>query len=94
MRNLWILLIAGTLVGCSRPSVPPQQSPITTEIIVVDALGQKYRLVSEERRINDHLTQSELWEKIEPLDTNRWYAPTLGSKLDSNKPPIFNSLSR
>jgi hypothetical protein len=78
------------IAGCSHtPSVAPQ-----TSIVVVDGIGQKYRFVSPEVTNKNGTVTSELWEKIEPLDTNHWFARTLSSRLNTNGTPMFNSLSR
>lgn len=91
MRNLWLISVIGVLVGCSPKVSPPPQ---VNEVVVTDVRGQKYRFVSPEIANADGTKTVELWEKIEPRDTNRWYTPTLGSKMDTNNPPIFNSLMR
>ena len=92
MRNLWLIAVIGVvLVGCSpKVSSPPQVPNVT----VVDASGRTYRFVSPEIKNADGTATVELWERIDPMDTNRWYTPTLGSKYDTNHPPLFNSLSR
>lgn len=68
--------------------------PQTPEITVVDTIGYKYRLIQPEKVLSNNILQVELWERIDPLDTNRWYTPTLASKLYTNNPPLFNSISR
>lgn len=88
-----LLALLLTLCSCT-PKVDVPDFQVPGVVIVTDTLGQKYRLVEREKSLGNNLTQAELWEKIEPLDTNRWYTPSLGSKMDTNNPPIFNSLSR
>jgi hypothetical protein len=87
MKNLIVTLIGMcfVLVSCS---------PQPTEVRTIDIHGYKYRLVSVEKQLGPGMTQSELWERIEPLDTNHWYTPTLSSKVNSNSAPMFNSLMR
>lgn len=71
------------------------QTPIVTSNgIATDSMGNQYRMVSPETKNADGSVTTELWEKIKPLDTNRWYTPTLGSRFDTNHPPLFNSLMR
>ena len=64
------------------------------QVVVTDSNGYKYRLVEREKKLSNNTVQTELWERIEPLDTNRWYTPTLSSKINTNSPPLFNSLMR
>lgn len=86
-----LLSLILTLCGC-RPVIEKQ--PYIDPIVVVDSSGQKYRFVSPEIVNANGTTTAELWEKIEPLDTNHWYTPTLASKIYTNQPPLFNSLMR
>lgn len=88
---MFAILMIGLLAGC-RPVVEKQ--PYIEPTVVTDARGQKYRFVSPEMANANGTTTAELWEKIEPLDTNHWYTPTLASKFDTNNPPLFNSLMR
>jgi len=74
--------------GCTKDPVPVQ--PRTA----IDAFGSTYQLVSNEVAISNGEFKVELWEKIDPPDTNRWYVPTLSSKLDTNSVPMFNPLLR
>lgn len=63
-------------------------------VTATDVVGNKYRLISKEIILDDNLFQSELWEKFDPLDTNHWYSPVLGSEFQTNGPMMFNCLSR
>mgnify|MGYP007121596309 FL=1 len=92
------------LTACN-PTLPPSsqsvstvdkaQTPIqTVNGIATDSMGNQYRMVSPETKNADGSVTTELWEKIKPLDTNRWYTPTLGSRFDTNHPPLFNSLMK
>jgi len=92
MRNVWLVILLSVFVLGCRPVVEKQ--PYIDPTVVTDVRGQKYRFVSPEMANADGTVTVELWEKIEPLDTKRWYTPSLGSKLDTNNPPIFNSLMR
>lgn len=84
MKTLIVLFgICLLMVSCS-----PKQ------VFVTDTQGYKYRLVEREKKLTDNISQTELWERVEPLDTNHWYSPTLASKFDTNNPPMFNSLMR
>lgn len=80
-----LLILLFVLVGCDKPQQPT---------IVKDSLGHTYKLVESERKLTNGLAQVELWERIEPLDTNHWYTPILSSLKDTNNPPIFQSLMR
>ncbi len=61
---------------------------------VYDGFGKKYRKVTEERVLGSGISNVEVWERYEPLDTNHWYTPTLTSKIYTNDAPGFNSLFR
>lgn len=79
----------------TTPTIERSQTPIpTVNGIATDSMGNQYRFVSPETKNADGSVTTELWEKIKPLDTNRWYTPTLGSRFDTNHPPLFNSLMR
>ena len=62
--------------------------------IVTDVHGYKYRMISHEVKYSNGISKAELWERIDPLETNHWYTISLGSQFDTNNPPIFNSLMR
>lgn len=61
---------------------------------VIDGFGKKYRKVTDERTLGSGISNVEVWERYEPLDTNHWYTPTITSKIYTNDPPGFNSLFR
>lgn len=98
MKTIWLPLIFSLfLIGCKVEHQEPLKvypSKPTVGIIVVDVHGYKYRLVSLEKKLDGPLSQSELWERIDPLETNHWYTPTLSSKRDINSMLMFNSLAR
>ena len=87
-----IAIMASLFVGC-KPSIPQNGMIIESIIVVTDASGYRYQLVEPEKMV-DGMTMVALWERIEPLDTKKWYTPTLASKFDTNRPPTFNSLMR
>lgn len=78
-----MILIALILLGCN-PNVRE----------VVDIHGYKYRLVSSEKVISDTISQVEIWERVNPLDTNHWYTPTASSRLNTNQVMMFQTLMR
>jgi len=86
MKKIWGFALLSFLTGCR----PPQPSIPET---VTDINGYVYRLISPEKSLGNGMVQVELWERIEPLETNHYYTPTLGSKINGGT-PIFISLSR
>lgn len=92
MKNLWFAILLSVFVLGCRPVVEKQ--PYIPDTVVTDVSGKKYRFVSPAMANANGTVTVELWERIEPLDTNRWYTPTLGSKMDTNSPPMFHSLMR
>lgn len=98
MKTIWLpLVFALLLVGCSAKQQEPLKSypsKPTVGVVVIDINGYKYRLVSLEKSLGGVLSQSELWERIDPLETNHWYTPTLASKKNTNSSPMFNTLMR
>jgi len=90
--NKYLIFIIGALCGC-HPT--PQPTPSASErLTVVGADGYTYRLVRAERSLGGPMSEEELWERINPLVTNRWYSRTGYSKQHTNEPPTFNSLMR
>lgn len=79
------------MLGCKPVS---DKKPHIDPIIAIDESGKKYRFVSPEMVNSNGVVISELWERIQPPDTNNWYTPSLSSKLDTNKPKSFNALMR
>ena len=94
MKQIIVILtiMASLFIGC-KPSKPQNGMVVKPNAVVVDSNGYKYRFVRPEMVVNG-MTQVELWERIDPLVTNRWYTPTLASKFDTNHPPTFNSLMK
>lgn len=99
------IVLALCLTSCSTKTQPtptptvsvfdPAKTPIpTVNGIATDYLGNQYRMVSPEIVNSNGTTTAELWERIQPLETNHWYTPSLGSRFDTNHPPIFTSLMR
>ena len=92
------------LVGCSpnveivpystSSSQPVDTEQVVTEQFVTDVRGYKYRLISPDITNENGTVTVELWERIEPLVTNRWYTRDLSSRLDPEKTPMFNSISK
>ena len=110
MKKLILSLVVGVLlVGCSAKEKAPisvvpavqQSSNVPTFVsglyIVTDLRGQKYKLIQPSYKSNGQ-TYVSLWQKIEPLNTNNWYTPTLSSEMKMNTHQttdfLFNSISK
>jgi hypothetical protein len=61
---------------------------------ILDEQGRKYKKITNSNKINEDVFTTEVWERVDPLDKKRWYAPSLGSFVWTNQPVIFNSLFR
>lgn len=61
---------------------------------IFDGEGRKYKKITDEKTVSDNITQTDIWERVEPLDKKHWYTPTLGSELFAGSPPLFSSLFR
>jgi hypothetical protein len=99
------VIIGVLLAGCRRPIIESDDArfSVTNSVvanlnaakvgdIVVDSLGRRYRKLSNESLTNG-AGVVDIWERIEPPNTNNWYTPTLSSRiigLDIE----FNSLYR
>lgn len=100
MKTLFpLILVMIMAIGCQKPTVVRGDAePIGNELkigmMVIGSDGYKYRLVRPEKQLGDGFSDEELWERIDPLVTNRWYSRTLPSRLDTSQPPSFNSLMR
>lgn len=100
MKIVWVCLVAAILVGCSPKketsvaSTKPTVLAVEVGTVKTDYDGKKYKLVQAAKDLGNGIYQSDLWERIDPLETNHWYTPTLGSVMDTNSPLIFNSLMR
>lgn len=93
MRKIIISFLFGLLLlGCNPKVEPPVSTPISTERIVTDGLGQKYRLIQPSKQLENGVVVIELWEKIGV--TNRWYTPTLEWQMHPDSIPTFNSISK
>jgi hypothetical protein len=86
-KVLIAIILAMVFVGCHK-------QPEVSSVVVTDISGKKYRLVSAEKKISDIMTKPEVWERIEPLDTNHWYSRTLSSVINTNEPAMFNSFPK
>ena len=60
---------------------------------IFDIAGRKYKKRTD-AVISDAWGNADIWERVEPLVTDKWYTPTLGSTIFTNDPPSFNSLFR
>ena len=84
MKNLIFICILFILCGCQKDPEPR---------ILVDVRGYKYKLI-QETQIKGPLIYLELWERIEPKDTNHYYSRTLESETFNSQIPIFFPVSR
>lgn len=62
--------------------------------VVLDLRGNMYRLYRPETYLSGVLSETELWERINPPDTNHWYTRSLNSRKNTNEVPFFYSLAR
>lgn len=109
-KFLALIVVLCGVFGCGNPDLikypevkPP--APVVTELVVsnilqakvgdfiYDAEGRKYQKRTDAVKSTD-ISVAEVWERVEPLVTNRWYTPSLGSVIFTNEPPSFNSLFR
>lgn len=83
------------LIGCTPKveTTPPDSTPVA-QLVVKDFTGKTYRLISPDVTNANGAVTTELWERIDPPDTNHWYTRTLNSRMFTNEIPLFNSLSR
>lgn len=62
---------------------------------ILDEQGRKYKKITDEAfNVVTGIGTADIWERIDPLDTTRWYTPTLTSKTFHDSPTSFNSLYR
>lgn len=93
-KNKWTVIGRGCfyviaalifLFGCA--TAPPQPERATNE------LGQVFELV-QPAITNAAYTDIELWERISPADSNRWYTPSLDWQLHQGNVPSFKSVMK
>lgn len=85
--NLPVALLSAVLLFTGCATAPTQPERATNEI------GQVFELV-QPAITNAAYTDIELWERINPSDTNRWYTPSLDWTLHPTNPPSFKSVMR
>lgn len=106
--NIFICLLIGFFIcGCKKDTVktvPTTPQSVTGEKIalnvvdakvgefIVDITGKKYKKITDEIVKPNGITIADIWERVG--DNRSWYTPTLDSKMDKTKSPMFNSLSR
>ena len=97
-KLIWFLALI-CLLGC-KPSEPPKlktyiklgaSSP--NRVTINDTNGYRYQLVEWERKLTNGLIQAEIWQRVNPLDTNYWYIQTAISRV-TDGPPAFNVVPR
>lgn len=88
------LIVCLLLIGCSKDPISPVSNFRAEQSVVTDIIGHKYICVSNQVVLSNGMVQVALWKKIEPLDNERWYTPTLASTLNTNNPPTFNPILR
>lgn len=93
------VIVMVLMSACSKHDAVPTTAPQITNIfgakindVVVDVNGRKYRKLTEERLTNG-VGKVDIWERIDPPNSNNWYTPTLSSKILGNTIE-FNSLYR
>lgn len=93
------VIVMVLMSACSKHDAAPSTVPQITNIfgakindVVVDVNGRKYRKLTEERLTNG-VGKVDIWERIDPPNSNNWYTPTLSSKILGNTIE-FNSLYR
>jgi hypothetical protein len=98
MKKLFWFLTLIFLVGC-KPSEPKLTTyvKLTTQgpngVTANDTNGYRYQLVEWERKLTNGLIQAELWQRVNPLDTNYWYIQTAISRV-TDGPIEFNVVPR
>lgn len=106
-KILAILVSCVFLFGCkkSEPIENPEKPPVTSGVVVsnvlkakvgdfiYDSAGRKYKKRTDVVK-GDDWDRADVWERVDPLVTNRWYTPSLGSTMFTNDPPSFNTLFR
>lgn len=99
MKKLLILSsILILLVGCGKVNEAPRNKDVTSlraaqvGDTVLDSEGRRYRKLTNENLTNG-VGRVDIWERIDPLVTNRWYTPALSSRIFTNTIE-FNSLYR
>ena len=90
------LILAVLISGCSVENLPDNKVVTIQNSVVGDVIsdgnGYKYRKLTEEKLTNG-IGRIDIWERIDPLVTNKWYTPSLSSRIHSNSVE-FNSLYR
>jgi len=97
MRKILVIsVLLLTIIGCKPSGCKPKEvyTENKSDIIVTNVLGHKFRFISPEIPNADGTARAELWERIDPLDTNRWYTRSLSSQIRTNDVPIFHSFPR
>jgi hypothetical protein len=85
-------------VGIEQPKHGLLVSNVLTARVgdfVFDEAGRKYVKITDTGITNEEgIYKADVWERVDPLDKNRWYTPTLTSFVWTNQPVRFNSLFR
>lgn len=108
-KFLALVVILCAVFGCGRPDPVkyPEKPPVAVVSNVVvsnvlqakigdfiyDGEGRKYQKRTDVVKL-DGASLADVWERVDPLVTNKWYTPTLGSTIFTNDPPSFNTLFR
>ena len=83
MKNiLFVLSLSVFLIGCGKQSV------------VTDSNGYQYKMIKSEQVSSNGQTSVALWQRVKPLDTNRYYTPTLEWQTNTNGTPSFNPIAK
>lgn len=88
----FLLIFVLFSVGCEKKQSFSNIIDAKVGDVVVDSNNHKYRKLTNESLTNG-IGNIDIWEKIEPRVTNKWYTPSLSSRLSTNSVE-FNSLYR
>lgn len=61
--------------------------------MVVDVSGYQYRFIEKSKMISSD-EKVDIWERVKPVDTNKYYTPTLQWDLNPKDTPSFNTIDR
>lgn len=104
-KILAIIIACVFLIGCEKSKPIKNPDKPTSGIVVsnvlqakvgdyiYDVAGCKYKKRTDAVK-TEAWEKTAVWERVEPLVTNRWYVPTLSSTMFTNDPPSFTTLFR
>lgn len=94
-----LLLGYNSVNGNNIPTVPSTSDALKTTKIggfIVDYQGHQYKKLTDEKVINAEIgiSQTDVWEKVNPEDKTKWYTPSLDSEKEISKNITFVWLYR